>query len=67
MLPDKKAIVLPAPMLIINAGNAQHIIVLVELNSRKKSMNFFIKFCFQTLHHYVLSFLRCNHFSKSVL
>ena len=67
MFPDKKAMVLPAPMLISNAGNAQHINVLVELKSRKKSMIFFIKFWFQTLPHYELSYLRYNHFSKLVL
>ena len=55
--------VLPAPMLISNAGNAQHINVLVELKSKKKSMIFFIKSWFQTLHHHELSFLRYNHFS----
>ena len=63
MFPDKKAMVLPAPTLISNAGNAQHINVLVELKSRKKSMIFFIKFWFQTLPHYVSTFLRYNHFS----
>ena len=41
MFPDKKAMVLPAPTLISNAGSAQHINVLVELKSRKKSMIFF--------------------------
>jgi hypothetical protein len=54
-------------MLISNAGNAQHINVLVELKSRKKSMIFFIKFWLQTLPHYELSSLRYNHFSKLVL